>query len=159
MWSRGASAGDQILDVAAVEWGDEGPAHRSQHLAGDTVGIVFELVDALAKHRGLVAAAQHLLQRQRALKDGLRVPRKQVEKPLFPRQKGTKPAQHGLYSIVVVSGRGRPSQNCHRPISEEKPRRWCREPAHPPFCKARNAPEMAVKVSDANNARSRRSRR
>jgi hypothetical protein len=38
--------GDQVLDVAAVERGDESPAHRGEDLAGDIVGVIFELVGA-----------------------------------------------------------------------------------------------------------------
>ena len=76
---------DQVLDVAAVERRDEGPAHRGQHFAGDAVGIVFELIDALAEYRGLLAALQHVLQGLSALQDGLGMTREQVEKPLFPR--------------------------------------------------------------------------
>jgi hypothetical protein len=86
--------GNQVLDIAAVERRDEGPAYRGQHLAGDIVGVVFELVDALAENRGFVAAAQHVLQGQRALHDRLGMPGEQVEKPLLLGQKGAKPTQH-----------------------------------------------------------------
>ncbi len=99
--------GDQVLDVAAVERGDEGAADRGQHLAGDIVGVVFELIDALAEHRRLVAAAQHVLQRQRALHDGLGMAGKQVEKPLFLGQEIAKPAQHRSYPSFW---NGRPRQ-------------------------------------------------
>jgi len=66
------------------------------------------LIDALAEHRGLVAAAQHVLQRQRTLQHGLGMPGEQVEKPLLSRQKGTKPAQHRSKSIVLERTVGRP---------------------------------------------------
>ena len=88
--------GDQVLDVAAVERRDEGAAHRGQHLAGDVVGVVLELMDALAVHHRLLAALQHALQRERALRDRLGVTGEQIEKPLLLREKGAKPTQHGM---------------------------------------------------------------
>src|SRR5437868_8214349 len=78
--------GDQVLDVDAIERRDEGAAHRGQHLPGNAVGVVLELVDALAEHRRLVAAAEHALQRFRALHHDAGLTGKQVEKPSFPGQ-------------------------------------------------------------------------
>jgi len=89
-----SSRGNQVLDIATVEWRDKGPAHRGQHFAGDIVGIIFKLVDALAEYRRFIAAAQHILQCQRALHDRLGMPGEQLEKPVLPRKKGAKPTQH-----------------------------------------------------------------
>jgi hypothetical protein len=52
------------------------------------------LVDALAEHRGFIATAQHVLQRECSLQDGLRVAGKQIEKPFLLGKKGAKKAQH-----------------------------------------------------------------
>ncbi|MGY3410511.1 hypothetical protein ACVWZV_006624 [Bradyrhizobium sp. GM5.1] len=87
--------GDQVLDVAAVERGDEGAAHRGQHLTGDVVGIVLELVDALAIDRRLLAPVEHALERDRALDHGLGVAVEQVEEPFFLRQESAKQSHHG----------------------------------------------------------------
>jgi len=87
----------------------------------DNVFGVFELVDPLAKHRGFLAAAQHALQRQRALHAGLGMPGKKLEKPFFPGKKGAEPAhQHGVMSIVAeMAGRDGLSHRCHKPFSGE----------------------------------------
>src|SRR3954454_22478 len=87
--------GDQVLDVAAVERGDEGAAHRGQHLTGDVVGIVLELVDALAIDRRLLAPVEHALERDRALDHGLGVAVEQVEEPFFLGQESAKQSHHG----------------------------------------------------------------
>ena len=99
---------DQVLDVAAVERGDEGAADRGQHLAGDAVGVIFELVDALAEHRGFVAAAQHVLQAPAppARPSGHAGQTGRKTAPPWAKRHETS-AQHGSQSIVL-DGRGRP---------------------------------------------------
>ncbi len=79
-----------------------------QHLAGDAVGVILELVDALAEHRRLVAAAQHVLQRQRTLHHRLGVPVKQVKKPapLWAKRRETSAAW--AFSVVQERPPGRP---------------------------------------------------
>src|SRR3954453_13729490 len=80
---------------AAVERGDEGAAHRGQHLTGDVVGIVLELIDALAIDRRLLTPVEHALERDRALDHGLGVAVEQVEEPFFLRQESAKQSHHG----------------------------------------------------------------
>src|SRR5579871_1157030 len=65
--------GDEVLDIAAVERRDEGAAHRGQHLARDVVGLILQLIDALAVSQGLLPTLQHALQRHRALRHDLGV--------------------------------------------------------------------------------------
>src|SRR5260370_37673221 len=83
--------------MATVEGRDKRPAQRGEYLAGDIVGVIFELVDALAEYRRFVAAAQHALQGQRALRHRLGMPGEQVEKPFLLRQKSAKPTQHLIH--------------------------------------------------------------
>src|SRR5882757_818450 len=101
--------GDQVLDVAAVERRDEGAAHRDQHLAGNVVGIVFELIDALAIHQRLLSALQHLLERQGALRDRLGVPGEQVEEPFLLGEKSAKPTQHENSTVCETAAPATPS--------------------------------------------------
>jgi len=95
---------DQAFDVATVERGDKGAPHRGQHLARDIVGIVLELVDALAVHGGFVAAAQHALQGLRALGYDGGVTGKKVEEPLLLWQEGSKPTHHTNKTLKARGG-------------------------------------------------------
>src|SRR5258708_6196994 len=134
--------GDQVLDIAAVERRDEGAAHRGEHLAGDIVGVIFKLIDALTEYRRLLAAAQHALQRQRALHDRLGVAGKQIEKPLILGEKGAKPTQHLWCPLLwKMTSQGGLSRNCHKPFPGESGRQPPMEPGHPPLCR----PEMPRK--------------
>src|SRR6185437_9029774 len=81
--------------VAAVEWRDEGAAHRDQHVAGDVVGVLLAVHDGLivALHR--LAALQHGAQRLGAGQHGPRMACEHVEEALLLRHQGVKPAHHG----------------------------------------------------------------
>jgi len=128
--------GDEVLDVDPIERRDEGAAHRGQHLAGNAIGLVFELVDALTIDRRFVAAAQHVLQGFRPLHHRHGMAGEQVEKPLLPRQKGPKPTQH---DCVQFDGKTRRTAPCHGTvINHFPPKRTMAlvlRPRHPPLCK------------------------
>ena len=87
--------GDQVLDVAAVERRDEGAPDRDQHLAGDVVGVLLAIHDGLVVDRDGVAAFEHGAQRLGAGYDRIRMPGKEIEEALLPRQQRVKPSQHG----------------------------------------------------------------
>src|ERR1700684_3308075 len=74
---------------------DERPPSRVERLAGDVVGIVFKLIDALAENRRFLTTLKHALQRERALLHRLGMPGKEIEKPLFLGKESAKPTQHG----------------------------------------------------------------
>src|SRR4051812_14760764 len=104
--------GDQILDVAAIERRDEGAADRGQHLAGDIVGVVLELVDALEIDQGFLPASQNALDRVRALHDRLGVAGEKLEKTVLLREKSTKTIQHLTRSMVWEGRSDGPSRKC-----------------------------------------------
>src|SRR5262245_29831744 len=87
--------GNEILDAAAVERGDEAAADRDQHFAGDIVGVVLAIYHHLVLARNGVAALQHVAQRLGAGGDGIGMAGEQIEEALVPRQQGMKPAHHG----------------------------------------------------------------
>jgi hypothetical protein len=70
---------DQVLDVTAIERGNESPPDRGENFPSDLVGVVFELVDPLAVNRGFVPAAHHSFQRLGSLHHCLGVPGEQVK--------------------------------------------------------------------------------
>src|ERR1700684_3485428 len=74
---------DQVLDVAAIERRDESTPHRREYFTRDIVGIVLELIDALAEDRRFLPALKHALQRERALLHGLGVFGEKFEKALL----------------------------------------------------------------------------
>jgi hypothetical protein len=84
---------DQILDVAAIEGGDEGAPDRKQDLGGDAVGLVFEIDDRLAPAVD-VLAAEKMLKGFGAADHGARMPLEQIEEAILARQQLAKPAQH-----------------------------------------------------------------
>ncbi len=103
--------GDQIADIAAVERRDEGAAHRDQHLARDVVGVLLAVHDDLIIGLHCGTALQHGAQRVGAGHHGLRMTRKQVEKALFLRHQGVKPAHHGeLHRPRIGSSNANPSR-------------------------------------------------
>jgi hypothetical protein len=53
---------DQVLDVAAIEGGDEAAPHAQQHVAGDRIGPVFMRDDAAAGIGDTGAAFQQVAQ-------------------------------------------------------------------------------------------------
>ena len=149
---------DQVLDVAAVERGDEGAAHRGQHLAGDAVGVVLELADALAEHRGFVAAAHHVLQGLRALHEPSGHDGRTGRKTALPGAKRHETS--AAWGQFQCSEQGREAA-CHKTVIDrfggKKPSRWRREPGHPPLCKAQNSPEnRPPTATGGSNARFRR---
>ena len=90
---------DQILDVGAVERGDEGAAHGGQHLARDLVGLRFALENDLAIMLDAVAALEQSVQRLGARDDNGGMPHEELEEPLLLRHQRLEPAEHrGLAS-------------------------------------------------------------
>jgi hypothetical protein len=56
--------------------------------------------------RRLVPAPQHVLQGPGALTDHDGMAGKQVEKPFLPREKGTKPTEHGASTVFGTAAPG-----------------------------------------------------
>ena len=85
---------DEVLDVAAVEGGDEALAYRKQHLAGDVVGLILEFDDLPAVPLDVLATVEQLLQRLGAGDENAGMPLEQIEELVLAGQKRTKPAEH-----------------------------------------------------------------
>src|SRR6185437_10314238 len=79
---------------------DESASDRRQHLAGNAVGVVLELIDALAEDRRLVPTLQHVLECPGSLGDHDGMTGKQFEEPFLPWQEGAKPTEHGASTAL-----------------------------------------------------------
>ena len=85
---------DQILDVGPIEWRDERPANRNEHLPGDFVGLVLLFEDFLAVLLELFAALEGAPQRLGARQDGFGVPHEKIEEAILPGHQLVEPAEH-----------------------------------------------------------------
>src|SRR5712691_2980159 len=86
--------GDEVLDIAAIERGDEGAADGDEHVPGDVVGVLLAVHDDLVIVRNRVAAVEHRTQGIGAGDHALGMLREQVEEALLPRQQCLKPFRH-----------------------------------------------------------------
>ena len=100
IWSMASSIDvDQVLDVAAVERGDERAAHRLHDVMGNLVGLVFLLDDDAAKTRRVFSALEELGERLGARDQRLSVPLEQVEELVLSGKKFLEPVHHGKFSV------------------------------------------------------------
>ncbi|MNU62313.1 hypothetical protein D3C71_515390 [compost metagenome] len=85
---------DQILDVAAIERGDEAATNRKQYVAGNVVRTILECDDALAIRLDILSV-EKLAKRFGRLHDGPRMFGKHVEELVFARHQLPENTHHG----------------------------------------------------------------
>ena len=104
---------DEILDVVAVEGGDEAPTNGQQHFAGDAVGLVFK-GDDLGDPRVAIIARQKSVQRVGGGDDSFGMLGEQIEELLFVWEELTEPLEHGLALFFGLFGSGLSDEPCRR---------------------------------------------
>jgi len=95
---------DEILNVGAVEWRDEGTANSDQNLPGYLVGFRFALENLFATRLDLIAAAQQSAKRFGTGDNDGRVLFKKLEEALFARHERLKPAKHVRSRLIPGFG-------------------------------------------------------
>src|SRR5207247_1437883 len=93
---------DQVLDVSAIERGDEGTAHRRQNLPRDFVSFGFAVKYLHAVMLDLVATLQQATKCLCTGENNRGVPHEEAEETLLLGHQGLKPAKHLLSRVIAV---------------------------------------------------------